>query len=158
MARTGVAAVGWRGARRAGASGAQGAPGRAGGYRLVGWIRPHEAAAAVQAHQLRCDVPVRDDQERVVGWARYHPDHSEAAIKYRSNVEVQRTTAANGARIVAWLKRPEAEALVRAAQEERDLQLPAVNGHGAMLVQYFPARSTAALAYRSVPRLLRGSR
>ncbi|MBK8078176.1 MAG: DUF559 domain-containing protein [Kineosporiaceae bacterium] len=128
------------------------------GHRLVGWIRPHEAEAALQAHHSRRDVPVRDGQERVVGWARYHADHSKEAIKYRSNVELQRTSAARGARIVAWLKHPEAEAIVRAAREGQDLRVPASDHHGEFLVQYFSPQSQEATTYRSVTRLLRESR
>ena len=60
-----------------------------------------------------------------------------------------------GARTVCWLRQPEARALVRAAQLQRDIPVADRGGPQIGLVQYFPAASPYAVRGRSVTRLLR---
>ncbi|GIJ56092.1 AAA domain-containing protein [Virgisporangium aurantiacum] len=123
------------------------------GYRSAGWVRPHEALAALDAYEALKDTPIRHEG-KITGWARYRDSASEEAKRYRANVVIERA-GPRGARIVCWLRQPEARALVRAAQLRRDIPVADRSGTLAGLVQYFPAASPYALRGRSVTRLLR---
>ncbi|MCE0539884.1 AAA family ATPase [Kineosporia rhizophila] len=127
------------------------------GYRLVGWIRPHEAAAALSAHRHRADTPIHDETGKECGIARFHSDDSPEAQRYRSNVEVRRRNGVRE-RIVAWLKEAEATAIVQAADAQHDVRVhPDQQGQSGFLVQYFAPESAEAKTYRSTTRLLRTS-
>ncbi|SCF41537.1 Sigma-70, region 4 [Micromonospora purpureochromogenes] len=124
------------------------------GYRSVGWVRPHEAEAAVLAYQLHADVPVHDGIA-ITGWARYVDDNSGDASKFRANVMLARSRA-QGERIVCWIREHEAFGITQAAAEERSLPVLGPGDVTSGLVQYFEAGSEAAERYRSTTRLLRG--
>ncbi|MEU4550752.1 sigma factor-like helix-turn-helix DNA-binding protein [Micromonospora violae] len=123
------------------------------GYRSVGWVRPHEAEAAVLAYQLHADVPVHDG-EKITGWARYVDDSSIDASRFRANVTVVRSRA-HGERIVCWIREHEAFSITRAAAEERSVSILGPDGTTTGLVEYFQPGSAAAERYRSTTRLLR---
>ncbi|SCL53620.1 Sigma-70, region 4 [Micromonospora citrea] len=124
------------------------------GYRSVGWVRPHEAEAAVLAYQLHSDVPVHDG-ENIAGWARYVDDSSGDASKFRANVMLVRARS-QGERVVCWIREHEAFAIVQAAAEKRPIAVRGPDGVAAGMVQYFRPGSEAAERYRSTTRLLRG--
>ncbi|GGR73258.1 hypothetical protein GCM10010169_16590 [Micromonospora fulviviridis] len=124
------------------------------GYRSVGWVRPHEAEAAVLAYQLHSDVPVHDG-DKIAGWARYVDDSSGDASKFRANVMLARARS-QGERIVCWIREHEAFSIVQAAADERSMSILGPDGVATGLVQYFQPGSEAAERYRSTTRLLRG--
>ncbi|SCG67769.1 Sigma-70, region 4 [Micromonospora coxensis] len=124
------------------------------GYRSVGWVRPHEAEAAVLAYQLHSDVPMHDG-DKISGWARYVDDSSGDASKFRANVMLARARS-QGERIVCWIREHEAFSVVQAAAERRSMSVRGPDGVTTGLVQYFPPGSEAAERYRSTTRLLRG--
>ncbi|MET8310927.1 sigma factor-like helix-turn-helix DNA-binding protein [Micromonospora sp. NPDC005173] len=123
------------------------------GYRSVGWIRPHEAEAAVLAYQLHSDVPMHDG-DKIAGWARYVDDNSGDASKFRANVMLARARS-QGERIVCWIREHEAFSIIQAAAEERSVPVLGPDDVATGLVQYFQAGSEAAERYRSTTRLLR---
>jgi hypothetical protein len=123
------------------------------GYRNVAWLRPHEAVAALDSYQRACDVPIRHEG-KVVGWARYYPDNSPDARKYRANVRVERASAGS-ARTVCWVRPREAMAVVSAANAKQDQLIRDAEGQLTGMVQYFPPTSPEAVRFRSVTRLLR---
>ncbi|MFU8870411.1 sigma factor-like helix-turn-helix DNA-binding protein [Micromonospora sp. SL4-19] len=124
------------------------------GYRSVGWVRPHEAEAAVLAYQLHSDVPVHDG-DKIAGWARYVDDSSGDASKFRANVTLARARS-QGERIVCWIREHEAFSIIQAVAEERSVPILSPDGVATGLVQYFQPSSEAAERYRSTTRLLRG--
>ncbi|MFI5485650.1 sigma factor-like helix-turn-helix DNA-binding protein [Micromonospora echinaurantiaca] len=124
------------------------------GYRSVGWVRPHEAEAAVLAYQLHSDVPVHDG-DKIAGWARYVDDGSSEASKFRASVMLARARS-QGERIVCWIREHEAFSIIQAAAEERSVSVLDHDGVATGLVQYFQPGSDAAERYRSTTRLLRG--
>lgn len=124
------------------------------GYRSVGWVRPHEAEAAVLAYQLHSDVPVHDG-DKIAGWARYVDDSSGDASKFRANVMLARARS-QGERIVCWIREDEAFSIIQAAAEERSVSVLGPDDVATGLVQYFQPGSEAAERYRSTTRLLRG--
>ncbi|PWU59463.1 hypothetical protein DLE60_16275 [Micromonospora globispora] len=124
------------------------------GYRSVGWVRPHEAEAAVLAYQLHSDVPVHDG-DKIAGWARYVDDSSGDASKFRANVTLARARS-QGERIVCWIREHEAFSIIQAAAEERSVPVLGPDDVATGLVQYFQPGSEAAERYRSTTRLLRG--
>ncbi|MGC5020345.1 sigma factor-like helix-turn-helix DNA-binding protein [Micromonospora sp. DT47] len=123
------------------------------GYRSVGWVRPHEAEAAVLAYQLHADVPVHDG-DRITGWARYVDDSSMDASRFRANVTVVRSRT-HGERIVCWIREHEAFSITQAATEERSVSILGPDDTTTGLVEYFQPGSAAAERYRSTTRLLR---
>ncbi|WP_052503659.1 sigma factor-like helix-turn-helix DNA-binding protein [Micromonospora haikouensis] len=122
------------------------------GYRSVGWVRPHEAEAAVLAYQLHADVPVHDGED-VTGWARYVDDSYEA-LKFRANVKLVRSWK-HGERAVCWIREREASSITQAAAEERSVSILGPDDSTMGLVEYFPTGSAEAERYRSTTRLLR---
>ncbi|ASW54750.1 sigma factor-like helix-turn-helix DNA-binding protein [Plantactinospora sp. KBS50] len=123
------------------------------GYRSVGWIRPHEAEAAVLAYQLHSDVPVQED-DRISGWARYVDENSVDASKFRANVMLARTRS-QGEKSVCWIREHEAFSIIQAASEERSVAVLGPDDAPTGLVQHFPPDGETAERYRSPTRLLR---
>jgi very-short-patch-repair endonuclease len=123
------------------------------GYRQVGWIRPHEAAAAADAYRLRQDVQVVDPIGGEVGRARFLPPEDPDVRKFRAQVSLHRFTR-SGERVVAWIREHEAAAIIEAARLGTDVELDA-DGAGSCLVQFFPAGGPEARTFRSTTRLHR---
>lgn len=123
------------------------------GYRSVGWIRRGEAQAALEAYRTKRDVPIRDDG-KLVGWARFHASHHPEAQKRRANVLLTRTST-TGAQEVAWLKLPEVNALLTAAERRREERVVDSLGEVIGFVQFFSPTSSEARTFRSTTRLLR---
>ena len=123
------------------------------GYRSAGWVRPHEAEAAVLAYQLHSDVPVHDGDE-IVGWARYVDEGTGDATRSRAPVVLARSRA-TGERIVGWIREYEAFGIIQAVADQRSVIVRDAGGAVTGMVQYFPADSEPAERYRSTTRLLR---
>lgn len=122
------------------------------GYTLVGWIRPHEAEAAVKAYET--EVTVRGDLAPFgIFDAKFYPSGHPLVLQYGANVSVVRYRPA-GPKIVCWVRREEAEALLRAVGEQRTIEFRDAQGRVGR-VEYFAPESFEAATYRSVVRLLR---
>ncbi|MET8909196.1 sigma factor-like helix-turn-helix DNA-binding protein [Micromonospora sp. NPDC004551] len=123
------------------------------GFRSAGWIRPHEAEAAVLAYQLHTDVPVQDGDE-LAGWARYVDEDSKNVSEYPANVMLVRTRA-RGEKNVGWIRELEAFGITQACAEGRAVTVTGLNGETLGLVEYHTPGSEAAERFRSPTRLLR---
>ncbi|MCL7458596.1 sigma factor-like helix-turn-helix DNA-binding protein [Micromonospora echinofusca] len=126
------------------------------GYRSVGWVRPHEAEAAVLAYQLHADVPVHDGDE-ITGWARYVDGASTNAFDLQANVKLVRTRP-QGERITCWIKEHEAFSVTQAAAEGRSVAVTGPDGETTGLVEYYQPDGEEARRFLSSTRLLRGRR
>ncbi|MGC3859894.1 sigma factor-like helix-turn-helix DNA-binding protein [Micromonospora chersina] len=124
------------------------------GYRSVGWVRPHEAEAAVLAYQLHADVPVHDGDE-ITGWARYVDEASTRALDLNANVKLVRTRG-QSERIACWIREHEAFSVTQASAERRSVAVTGPDGEAAGLVEYFQPGSEEATRFLSSTRLLRG--
>ncbi|MCF0093090.1 sigma factor-like helix-turn-helix DNA-binding protein [Micromonospora sp. MH99] len=124
------------------------------GYRSVGWVRPHEAEAAVLAYQLHADVPVHSGDE-ITGWARYVDEASTNNFNSHANVKLVRTRA-QGERIACWIREHEAFSVTQASAERRSITVTGPDGETAGLVEYYRPGSEEAERFLSSTRLLRG--
>jgi hypothetical protein len=123
------------------------------GYRSVGWVRSHEAQAAIEAYRSHTDFPVQEE-DQITGWARYHDDSSPDTRRLRANVLLVREYP-GGERFVCWIRDYEAAAVVQAAKQERSVPLSEPGRGWTGRVEYFPPSSQEAQRYRSTTRLLR---
>jgi hypothetical protein len=124
------------------------------GYRQVGWIRPHEAAAVAEAYQLQRNVDVIDGAGKVAGRAVFHPAGHPDAIKFRAQVALHRA-APSGGRVVGWLRRHEAAAVLQADKQHMGVTVEPTATASGCLVQYYPPDSREAATFRSTTRLCR---
>jgi hypothetical protein len=123
------------------------------GYRSVGWVRPPEAQAAIEAYRLRRDTPVRDNG-MVVGWARYDPGNSGRGRVRDADVQIVRVSTRRE-RIVCRLTHYEAVAVVSAASRGQTVMFSPPGENWSGQVEYHPRSSHAATQFRSTTRLLR---
>lgn len=124
------------------------------GYRQVGWIRPHEAAAAAEAYRLSRDVTVVDPEGNNAGVAEYHEANDPDVRKFRARVALHRTSGTR-TRVVAWLREHEAKAILAAARYREDVVIEPSRTQQGVLVQYHAEGSPEARTYRSSTRLHR---
>lgn len=124
------------------------------GWRQIGWIRSHEAAAAIRAYDRSESIDVIDPSGSLVGKAMFHESNTEPVVRFRANVELQRNRP-SGPRTVCWLKEHEAQAIIRAVITRHDVETSGGYGKSPVLVQYFPSGSAEASTYRSTTRLYR---
>lgn len=124
------------------------------GYRQVGWIRPYEAQAALDAYtnQKSCDAV--NSQGVAAGRAVYHPTDSDVAQRFRANVELQRLRS-SGPKTVVWLREKEARDILAADAMGEDIRHIGATNRESFLVQYFAPESPEATTYRSTTRLHR---
>ena len=127
------------------------------GYRSVSWIRDYEAQVILNAYTSQQSQEFVNDAGSVIFRARFHAADSDEALKYRAGVEATRVRS-TGAKVIGWIRREEAQAVVDATRERRDIEFEHRDYGKGGLVQYFPPDSTAAMKYRSSTRLLRKSR
>jgi hypothetical protein len=123
------------------------------GYHNVAWLRPHEAEAALTAYRQLTDAEIRHGG-RVTGMARYHADSTQLARKFRANVLIERHSAKH-TRIVCWVRRYEAEAVLEAARLGSTVPIHGPGGEDLGRVEYHRPDSELAVRFRSVTRLLR---
>jgi hypothetical protein len=123
------------------------------GYRSVGWVRPSEAQAAIEAYRLRRDTPVRDNG-MVVGWARYDPDNSTRGRVRDADVQLVRVSTRRE-RTVCRITNYEAVAVVSAASRGQAVMFSPPGENWSGQVEYHPRNSQAATQFRSTTRLLR---
>lgn len=127
------------------------------GYRSVSWIRDYEARVILNAYDKMQTQEFVNDTGTVIFRATFHAPDSDEALKYRASVEATRVRSA-GAKVIGWIRREEAQAVVDATSERRDTVFQHSGFGKGGLVQYFPPDSVAAIKYRSSTRLLRKSR
>lgn len=123
------------------------------GYRSVGWIRPIEAQAAIEAYEAAADVPVKTAGQ-VTGWARYRDTLTTQNQVHNAKVELTRTRS-DGERSICWLLHQEALAILQADRRGRTTPVGEVGGSWTGLVEYFESGSSEAQRFRSPTRLLR---
>jgi hypothetical protein len=127
------------------------------GYRSVSWIRDYEAQVILSAYRSKQSQEFVNDAGSVIFRARFHAADSTEALKYRAGVEATRVRS-TGAKVIGWIRCEEAQAVVDATRERRDIEFEHRDYGKGGLVQYFPPDSAAAMKYRSSTRLLRMSR
>jgi hypothetical protein len=123
------------------------------GYRSVGWIRPTEAQAAIDAYRRRRDIPILND-DLVVGWARYDPDGSVQSRPVDADVQLVRVST-HRERVVCRITEYEAAAIVSAASRGRTVMFSPPGKNWSGRVEYHSVNSPAATQFRSTTRLLR---
>lgn len=127
------------------------------GYRSVSWIRDYEARVILNAYENMQTQEFVNDTGSVIFRATFHAPDSDEALKYRASVEAIRVRS-TGAKVIGWIRREEAQAVVDATRERRDTLFQHSGFGKGGLVQYFPPDTVAAIKYRSSTRLLRRSR
>jgi hypothetical protein len=126
------------------------------GYRSVGWVRPLEAQAAVEAYQLHRDTPILNSGA-VVGWARYGQHDSPPGRVPDADVQLVRVST-RGERTVCWITEYEAVAIVSAASRSGTVMVSPPGKNWSGRVEYHHPDSPAAMQFRSTTRLLRKQR
>jgi very-short-patch-repair endonuclease len=137
-----------------GSPGSPGGPSVLEGMRHVAWIRPTEASAALAALAAQRDQRLTATENLTPAVARYFPPDSPEARKFRAQILIVRERR-DGERWVCWLRDHEAQAVILAAREGRDIPVKGADGRLTALVNYHHPDAEMAVKYRSVTRLLR---
>ena len=125
------------------------------GYKNVGWLRLHEAQAIEKAYKLEKDISVETTSGKIVFRAQFFPSSSKEAQKYYANVKAIRIKKLGQEGVVGWIRPEEAQAVIKANEDETGLDFDhAIYGKGGK-VQYFSPESIEAKTFRSTTRLLR---
>lgn len=124
------------------------------GYRSVSWVRVHEARAIEACHEKRKDFSIKCKEGKIILECKFFSNNSDEVKRFKSNVQVIRVNGENR-RVVGWIRKEEASALLAAHEEQRDIEFSHLGVGNGGLVQFFPAHSPAAKKYKSSTRLLR---
>ena len=124
------------------------------GYRSVAWIRQYEAHAIKHSFETKEDHKIKNDSGDVIFECLYFKDDSFEVRKFKSNVQAVRTNGQNR-RVVGWIRREEAKAIIEANENRADVEFGHVKAGNGGLIQFFPEHLEVAKKYRSTTRLLR---
>lgn len=124
------------------------------GYRSVAWIRQYEAHAIKYSFETKGDHKIKNDSGEIIFECLYFKDDSYEVRKFKSNVQAVRTNGQNR-RVVGWIRREEAKAIIEAHENRADVEFGHVKAGNGGLIQFFPEHLEVAKKYRSTTRLLR---